>query len=359
MPLLARTVLSPLTIEISDGAIDRLGSVVTDARISSGQVAVALGPGMGPQLADRVQATLPAAEIITIEAGSQEAAIALADRFKTHAFDAVVGIGGGKVLDTVKYAAMLQGMPMVAVATSLAHDGLASPVSTLTRNGVSISYGVHTPIAVIVDIGLVLQSPGTQTRGGVGDALSNLSAIADWELSHEISGEPIDGLAVALARTGGDAILSHPGDIDDPDFVATLANSLILGGFAMAVAGSSRPCSGACHELWHAMSALFPDQAPSHGYGAGIGALYATFLRTRYAETGNGDMTNFHRLSAALARHGLPRVPSEIGLTTEQFAAAIEFAPATRPGRFTILEHLALDAGAIATAVKEYIDAVG
>jgi glycerol-1-phosphate dehydrogenase [NAD(P)+] len=358
MPLLARTILSPLTIEISKGALDRLGAVVADARISGGQVAAVLGPGIGSHLGDRVRAALPSADILTIEPGTQEAALKLADQFKTNAYDAVVGIGGGKVLDTVKFAAMLQGMPMVAVATSLAHDGLASPVSTLTRNGVSISYGVHIPIAVIVDLGLVLQSPDTQTRGGVGDALSNISAIADWQLSHDVSGEPIDGLAVALASSGADAILNHPGTIGDEDFVATLANSLILGGFAMAVAGSSRPSSGACHEIWHATASLFPGQV-SHGYGAGIGALFATFLRTRYANRTAADVTTFDRLSAALARHGLPRVPSEIGLTSEQFAAAIELAPATRPGRFTILEHLALDAGAIATAVKEYIDAIG
>jgi len=361
MPLLARAVLSPLTIEISSGAIDRIGTVVSDARITQGQVAVALGHGIGPQIEDRVRESLPDAEIMPIDAGSQEAAIELADRFGPHSYDAVVGIGGGKVIDTVKYAAMLKGMPMIAVATSLAHDGLASPVSTLTRAGASISYGVHTPIAVIVDTDLVLQSPDTQTRGGVGDALSNLSAIADWELSHAVTGEPIDGLAVALGRTGADAIISHPGAVEDLDFIETLANALILGGFAMNVAGSSRPCSGACHEIWHAMSAVVPDLAPSHGYGAGIGALFASFLRMRYpdAHTPADATTSFERLSAALARHGLPRVPSEIGLTSEQFAAAIEFAPATRPGRFTILEHLALDAGAIATAVKEYIDAVG
>ncbi len=355
MPLLARTILSPLTIDVSNGALDRLGPVVLDSRISSGQIAVALGPGIGAQLTDRIRATLPDADILPIPGatGTFEAASALADELKTHAYDAVVGIGGGRVLDTVKYAAGLKGMPMVAVATSLAHDGLASPISTLTREGISISYGVHTPIAVVVDLGLALQSPASQTRGGVGDALSNLSACADWELSHEVTGEPVDGLALALSRTGAQAVLNHPGTIEDEDFVATLANSLIMSGLATAVAGSSRPASGACHEIWHAMNALYPGKV-SHGFGAGLGALFATFLRTR-----GGDATSFERLSAVLARHQLPRTPAEVDLTTEQFIAAVAFAPSTRPGRFTILEHLALDPDAIAVAVKEYTDAIG
>jgi glycerol-1-phosphate dehydrogenase [NAD(P)+] len=358
MPLLARTLLTPMTIEISDGALDRLGPVVADARISGGELAVVIGHGIGPQLVDRIKATLPAADVLTVEAGSQEAALDLADQLRTNAYDTVIGVGGGKVLDTVKYAAMLKGMPMIAVATSLAHDGLASPISTLTREGISHSYGVQSPIAVLVDLGLVLQGPADQTRGGVGDTVNDLSAIADWQLSHEITGEPLDGLAISLARTAADAVINHPGTIEDLDFVATLANSLILGGLAMNAAGTSRPTSGACHEIWHAMSMLHPGKV-SHGFGAGIGALFATFLRTRYDEGRGCDLIGFDRLSATLARHGLPRVPSEIGLTAEQFAAAVNFAPATRPGRFTILEHLALDAGTIATAVKEYIDAIG
>ena len=37
-------------------------------------------------------------------------------------------------------------------------------------------------------------------RSGIGDAMSNISAIADWELAHRVNGEKIDGLAAAMAR---------------------------------------------------------------------------------------------------------------------------------------------------------------
>lgn len=364
MPLLTRTIMTPLVIEIGTGTIDRLGTILAASRISTnGRVAVVLGSGIGAQLNGRIATTLPYADLITISAGSLESATALADQLKVNSYDAVVGVGGGKVIDTAKYAAAQQGMPMVAVATSLAHDGLASPVSSLERDGASISYGVHTPIAVVVDLGLVARSPIQQTRAGIGDSLSNLCAIADWELSGVEQDEPVDGLALALARTGAEAVLHHPGSIADEDFLATLANALILGGTSMAVAGSSRPCSGACHEIAHALTAMHPSAA-SHGIGAGMGALFGSYLRGPYS-SGNGTpahpthLTTFTRMSSALARHGLPRTPAEIGLSAEQFAAVIAHAPSTRPGRYTILEHLKLDAAATAAAVEEYIDAVG
>jgi glycerol-1-phosphate dehydrogenase [NAD(P)+] len=363
MPL-ARTVLTPLAIEISSGALDRLTDVLAAAHVRNERLAVAVGPGMGASLAPVIEAQLPHADIHTIEAGTFDAAMALAGTLRT--YGTVIGVGGGKVIDTVKCAATQLGMPMIAVPTSLAHDGVASPVSTLRRGDQSVSYGVHIPLAVVVDLDVVARSPRDQLRGGVGDAISNLSACADWQLSHAVTGEPLDGLALSLAQTGANAVLHHPGDVRDQDFQATLAQALIQGGIAMAMAGSSRPCSGACHEITHALEALHPG-ATSHGIGAGIGALFATHLRARavggvggadHKSTAARYAETFGRMAATMKRHGLPVTPAGIGLTDEQFVAVVLHAPATRPGRLTILEHLALDAPATSVAVKEYIDAV-
>jgi glycerol-1-phosphate dehydrogenase [NAD(P)+] len=234
------------------------------------------------------------------------------------------------------------------VATSLAHDGIASPVSVLERDGISISYGVHIPLITVVDLDFVRRSPARQTRSGIGDALSNLSAVADWELAHEHTGEPLDGLAVALARTGAEALLTHPGGIDDDEFLVTLANALLLGGVAMAVAGSSRPCSGGCHEISHAISRLHP-QLGTHGEQVALGALFCSWLR---------GSPRLDDLVAAYVRHGLPRVPADLGLSAEQFVAAVLLAPRTRPGRYTILEHLRLDESATRDRVGDFIHAM-
>jgi hypothetical protein len=47
------------------------------------------------------------------------------------------------------------GFPFVAVATNLAHDGIASPVASLESYGRKRSFGVQIPIAVFVDIDFV------------------------------------------------------------------------------------------------------------------------------------------------------------------------------------------------------------
>jgi glycerol-1-phosphate dehydrogenase [NAD(P)+] len=202
---------------------------------------------------------------------------------------------------------------------------------------------------VIVDLDFVAESPAEYNRAGIGDVISNISALADWELAREVRGEPVDGLAASLARMGAEAVLSHPGDITDDGFVTVLAEALIASGLAMAVCGSSRPSSGGCHEIMHATDSLFPGTA-SHGELAGVGALFCTFLR--------GDERRFAQMAHCLSRHLLPRTAADLGLTADQFVEVVEFAPRTRPDRYTILEHLAMPPAEIRRKLAEYDDAV-
>jgi len=351
VPLLARTVATPLTIDVRRGAVADLGAILADGRISAGgDVAVVVGPGQGERIADEIRPRLGAADVFTSAGGTLDAANDLAAKLRSRSYDAVVGIGGGKTIDTAKYAATRYGIPMVSVATSLSNDGIASPVSTLDHDGVRRSYGVHIPIAVVVDLDYVETGPDRRNRAGIAELVSNISALADWDLAHKVRAEPVDGLAVTLARIGAEAVLGHKGDMTDDGFVTVLAEALITSGLAMAVCGSSRPCSGGCHEICHAIDIMFPGTA-LHAEQVGVGALFCTYLR--------GDEARFAQLNAVLRRHGLPRAPADLGLTAEQFVDVVGFAPRTRPDRYTILEHLALGPDEVRARLADYVDAVG
>jgi glycerol-1-phosphate dehydrogenase [NAD(P)+] len=349
VPLLTRVVGTPLTIDIGSGTVAGLAPLLADRRISSGgHVAVVVGPGLGEEIAASLD--LGNAEISHTAGGGVEEATALARRLREGFYDALVGIGGGRTIDLAKYAASLSGLPMVAVATSLAHDGLASPVASLEDHGRKGSYGVQMPIAVMVDLDYVRRSEPALRRGGVGDVISNLSAIADWRLAERVRGEAVDGVAVTFARTAATSIVHREDGIDDDAFLIALAEALVLSGLAMATAGSSRPCSGGDHEILHAIDHLFPGTA-GHGELAGAASLFTAFLREEDGLSAG--------LDACLRRHALPRTPADLGLSEAQFAQAVVHAPLTRPDRYTILEHLELDEAAALERVRAFAEAFG
>lgn len=347
MPILTRMLASPLFVEIRKGAVDGLAGLLTERRVSAdGAVMLALGRGQGEQIWSRLAGTLPRAGVFVVQEASLAAAGALQERLREHNYDAVVGIGGGRTIDVAKYAATRAGVPMIAVATNLAHDGICSPVASLNHEGGNSSFGVAMPLAVMVDLAYVHKAPPRMVRSGIGDAISNLSAIEDWKLEQRQRGAPIDGLAVTFARTGAESILHREDGIEDDEFLVALAEALILSGMAMSVAGTSRPCSGACHEIVHSMNALYPDAA-NHGELAGLGALFAYFLRR--------DTRRFDQILRCLRRHGLPATPADIGVADEQFLAALMHAPSTRPDRYTILEQLNLGLDSMRDELAEFI----
>ncbi|MDX2592167.1 MULTISPECIES: iron-containing alcohol dehydrogenase family protein [Streptomyces] len=352
MPVLTRLIPSPVVVDIRPGALDDLASVLADQRISqSGRLAVAVSGGSGARLRERLAPSLPGATWYEVGGGTLDDAIRLAGAMKADHYDAVVGLGGGKIIDCAKFAAARVGLPLVAVPTNLAHDGLCSPVATLDNDAGRGSYGVPNPIAVVIDLDVIREAPARFVRAGIGDAISNINAIADWELSQRTTGEKVDGLAAAMARQAGEAVLRHPGGIGDNDFLQVLAEALVLTGIAMSISGDSRPASGSCHEINHAFDLLFPKRAASHGEQCGLGAAFAMHLRGAHEDAAF--------MAEVLRRHGLPVLPEEIGFSVDEFVRAVEYAPKTRPGRYTILEHLDLKPNQIKDTYADYVKAIG
>jgi glycerol-1-phosphate dehydrogenase [NAD(P)+] len=351
VPLLTRMVATPMSVDIGPGAVAELGPLLADRRISAGgKVAVVVGPGLGEEIAQLCSPQLGSGEFWPVEGGSLQAAIDLGRRLRHGFYDALVGIGGGRTLDVAKYAATLTGLPLVAVATSLAHDGIASPVASLEDEGRKGSHGVQMPLAVVVDLDYVKRSDPSMRRSGIGDVVSNLCAIADWELAERTRGESMDGVAVTFARTAAMSLLYRADGIDDDEFLIALAEALVLSGMAMATAGSSRPCSGGDTETPHTIKHLFPGTA-AHGELAGACSLFTSFL--------HGHVGLTAALDECLSRHGLPRTPEDLGLTQDQFVEAVLAAPGTRPDRYTILEDLELDEAGARARLEAFHATVG
>ena len=135
MPLLARTVHTPLAIHIRRGAVADLDRLLADERISTGGEVAVVGSRAwrGGRRANSAP-TRRGGPVPGLRWHPRRRSGA-GEKLRLRSYDAVVGIGGGKTIDTAKWAAARYGIPMVSVATSLSHDGIASPVASLDHDG--------------------------------------------------------------------------------------------------------------------------------------------------------------------------------------------------------------------------------
>lgn len=98
-----------------------------------------------------------------------------AARCRENGVTAVVGIGGGKVIDTAKGAAYYAGLPVVIVPTVCSTDAPCSSLSILyDEDGVFEAY-LHlksSPDIVLVDTEVIASAPARLLVAGMGDAMA-------------------------------------------------------------------------------------------------------------------------------------------------------------------------------------------
>lgn len=252
--------------------------------------------------------------------------------------DAVVAIGGGRVLDLAKLAAARAGLVVVTVPTQLSHDGICSPVAVVPdESGATESLGAIAPRLVYLSLPTLLQAPVASVRAGIGDLLANPLALRDWALAAERGLEQADQRAWDLSVESFQAVEAYLDEdlgrlASERSFLRKLADALVLSGMSMICAGTSRPASGGEHEISHALDELFGGRA-LHGAQVAFGCIFSVAL---YGE----DPTAFR---ARLKRLGLPQDPRQLRLSRDDVVELLMKAPDTRPGRYTILEHADLD----------------
>jgi glycerol-1-phosphate dehydrogenase [NAD(P)+] len=296
----------------------------------------------------RLSSDLEGPQETPVPGATQAWAEGLGSRAHRAGADAIVAIGGGRCIDVAKLAAARAGLTIVTVPTQLAHDGICSPVAVVpNEHGHSESIGAVTPRAVFLPLELVGAAPVHTLLAGIGDLMANPLALRDWQLAVDRGLEEPDPDGWELSWESFERIRPYldqsPDEfVHDLSFLRDLGDALIKSGMAMIVAGTSRPASGAEHEISHAIDGLYGGRA-LHGAQVAFGCVISTALY---------DDENLDGLVSALQRLGLPHHPWELRLGEDEMVEVLLEAPGTRPGRFTILEEANLDGPAARNLVR-------
>jgi glycerol-1-phosphate dehydrogenase [NAD(P)+] len=240
----------------------------------------------------------------------------------------LTGVGGGRSIDIAKLASFKSKVPFVSVPTSASHDGISSPFASVKGLDRPYSVVAKPPIAIIADIQVISKAPLQLLVSGCGDLISKRTAVRDWELSHERTGEYFGGYSANLALLSADLVIDNASLISsrEHDAVRVVVEALISAGVAAGIAGSSRPCSGAEHLFSHAMDIVAPGKG-MHGEKCGMGTIMMAKLHG----------LDYAQIKDALSLISCPTKASEIKATEEEVVNALLLARNIRKERYTIL----------------------
>lgn len=187
-------------------------------------------------------------------------------------------VGAGVLNDVVKLAAHRLGLRYGCVATAASMDGYASAGSPLTDQGFKKTIQCRPPVAILADLDVIAAAPREMNGWGFGDLAGKIPAGGDWIVADALGIEPIDEVAWPLVQAGLRGWLSDPDGVarGAPGAVAGLCLGLTVVGLAMEAHGSSRPASGADHQiahLWEMEELSHGGELVSHGACVGVGTL--------------------------------------------------------------------------------------
>lgn len=187
----------------------------------------------------------------------------------------LLAAGSGTIHDTTRYVANERGISFLSYPTAASVDGFVSTVSAMTWYGFKKTLPGVAPLAVVADTDIFSAAPYRLTAAGIGDVLGKYTSLADWEISHIVTGEAYCGQIASLSREAVDNVLENLSAIrsGDPKGMESLMFALLLSGIAMQLWGNSRPASGAEHHLSHLweMEAINDHIDALHGEKVGVG----------------------------------------------------------------------------------------
>jgi glycerol-1-phosphate dehydrogenase [NAD(P)+] len=189
-----------------------------------------------------------------------------------------LAVGSGVINDLVKYAALQINQPYLSIATAASMDGYASAGAPLSKEGFKHTIPCAPPKVIVADLGVISNAPKAMSGWGYGDLAGKIPAGADWLIADALGIENLDRAVWPLVQNDLRTWLSNPAGVvnGDAETSNALFTGLVMVGIAMEIHGSSRPASGADHQiahLWEMDGVEFEGLPVSHGTCVALGTL--------------------------------------------------------------------------------------
>lgn len=257
----------------------------------------------------------------------------------------IIAVGSGTISDLCKIASHEIKLPYVMVPTAPSMNGYTSINASLVIDGDKQSLAAQLPSLVLMHAQVLAAAPQRLIRSGIGDSLARTTAQADWLLSHFLTGEAYNDTPYRLMQNQEEKVFSQISAIvaHDAAAVGELMKLLLLAGFGMTIAGSSRPASGGEHMIAHWMERRFGGES-FHGEQIAISSFTMLQMQHRLLPNVANEIRQAiqpilwspEKFKNLAKEAGLALDPESIGWRKSDYAQAVREAKNTRQ-RYTFL----------------------
>lgn len=261
---------------------------------------------------------------------SQKEVDAICSAVRDSGCDVVVGMGGGKTLDTAKAVSFQLDLPVAIVPTAASSDAPCSALSVLyTEDGKFDKYLFlkSSPNIVLLDSDVVANAPVRLLMAGIGDALATYyEAKACYESrAVSIAGGVCSQTAMAIARACRDVLFTHglraklavENGFATRDVEAVMEANTYLSGIGFESGGLA-----AAHSIHNGLTVLEETHSALHGEKVAFGTLVHLVL----AGTPEEEVSEVIRFCRSL---GLPTTLEQIGVKNPTKETMMEVARAS------------------------------
>lgn len=319
----------PAFLKVEHLALSRIGDYLKEGDIK--KVVIFFGNGLIDMFGNTVMKSLQDADVEILE--YQELDTVRLEDITALAFSlpnktqAVIGLGGGKVIDAAKYSGFLRKLPFISIPTSASSDGFSSASASLLIDGRRSSVPARMPYGIIVDTFVIKSAPERFLYSGIGDMVSKITALYDWQYEEDNGFTEVNDFAMMIAKKAVNSFVRTPfTSIRDNLFLKELLDSLAMSGIANEIAGSSAPTSGSEHLISHALDKIL-ETPQLHGIQVGIAAYLMSLVQEH----------RYQRVHTIFTDTGFFDYAESLKPSIYDYEKAIDLAPSIKPFRHTYI----------------------
>ncbi len=234
-------------------------------------------------------------------------------------FNVIIGVGGGKALDTAKGAADMLDIPVITIPTIASTCAATTPLSIVYSDKGDFEDLFHlknTPVHIFIDTAIIAESPWKYLWAGIGDTMAKhyevKTTTRNKKLAHSaLLAKQISFMCAGpLLEHGVKALEDSKNNLESYELREVVLNNIISTGLVSLLVGDENN-GAAAHGLFYGLTLLDEiEKNHLHGEVVAYGILVMLMM--------DNDMEEIEKIFPFYKKMGWPTCLKDLNLSNDK-----------------------------------------